>query len=101
MAQGKIWDSMISTAGGVSNLPSKMRPKCCHTEIFCIPLAEVVNKGIKKKKSLVGKNKLGSFSTGELSIRSPTAPGYSVLYPTTIPFLSAQREMNLLQQHFL
>lgn len=69
------------------------------TETLCIPLPEVVNK--YKKKSVVDKNKLGSrfplSSMGEISVGDPTAPGYSVFYPTTIQFLSAQKELNVLR----
>lgn len=37
------------------------------------------------------------FVMGELSAGDHTATGYSVFYPTTIQFSSAQKELNVLQ----
>lgn len=95
---------MASTAGRDFKPVFKRMPQMCYTssqtETLCIPLPEVVNKEIQKK-SLVDKNKLGSqfslFGMGEFSVGDPTAPGYSAFYPTTIQFLSAQKELNVLQ----
>lgn len=64
-------------------------------EIPCIPLMKFVSKD-NKKKSLVD-NKLGPFNMGAFSVAALPASGYFVSYPTTIQFLSVERELNLLQ----
>lgn len=68
-------------------------------ETLCILLPEAVN---KYKRPLVDKKELWSrfslSSMGEFSLGDPTAPGYSLFYPTTIQFLSAKKKnLNVLQ----
>lgn len=88
-------------------MSSKQCPECYQTEIPCIPLTKFVSKGNKKekktqktknnKKSTLVDNKLESFNMGDFSVAALPASGYFVFYPTTIQFLSVQRELNLLQ----
>lgn len=88
---------------GVSNLPSKkksrIRYKWAQPETLYTPLPKAVN---KYKRPLVDENKLWSrFSLSgmrEFSVRDPIAPGQSLFYP--IQYLSAQRKLHVLQQHF-
>lgn len=94
---------MVSTAGRAclqKNAPNMLHIITDRNTLFTTS-GRGMQRNTKKKKSLLDKNKLGSqfplFSMGEFSVGDPTAPGYSVFYPTNIQFLSAQKELNMLQ----